>query len=100
MILKWLNLLDYEGKLSITNVAVYIALAKLATAPVINITEAGTLLVALLSYSYKKHLIAKQGQQIASKDDDLNKTIDEVKAEIAQVKSTTSALALSIGLQK
>jgi hypothetical protein len=98
--LKWLNLVDFEGRLSITNVAVYIALIKLATAPAINITEAGILLVALVNYSYKKHLISKQETQLASEDTDISKTIADVKSEIAQVKSTTSALALSVGIKQ
>lgn len=98
--IKFLNLTDFEGRLSITNVAVYIALIKLATAPAINITEAGTLLVALINYSYKKHLISKQETQLASEDTDISKTIADVKSEIAQVKSTTSALALSVGIKQ
>lgn len=98
--LKWLNLLDFEGKLSITNVAVYIALVKLATAPTVNTTEAGALLIALANYSYKKHLISKQESQSASEKEDISKTIADVKAEVAQVKSTTSALALSVGIKQ
>jgi hypothetical protein len=99
-LLKFLNIIDAQGALSVTNMAVFIALYKLATAPTTNVTEAGTLLVALANYGYKKHLNAKASESEASADDSLTKMINEAKADIEQVKSTTSALALSIGLQK
>lgn len=54
-ILKFFNLLDAAGNLSISNIAVLIVLAKLTMAPTVSITEAGMLLITLGNYAVKRH---------------------------------------------
>lgn len=70
-LLTFLNLLDAQGNLSITNVAVLVTLIKLAISPSASITEAGTLLVALANYAHKRKTTS-----------DVNKTQLDVEAKI------------------
>lgn len=53
-LLKFLNLLDAAGNLSITNIAVIIVLAKLIMTPAVSITEVGMLLITLSNYAMKR----------------------------------------------
>jgi hypothetical protein len=53
-VLAFLNILDREGNLSITNLAVIITLTKLAIAPQASLVDTGTLLIALANYSHKR----------------------------------------------
>lgn len=87
---NFLNLLDAQGKLSITNVAVIVCLLKLAFAPAVSITEAGTLLVALANYAHKRYTIATP--EPAEADLELQKQLNEMQ-------STVSNLALKAGLK-
>lgn len=87
---NFLNLLDAQGKLSITNVAVIVCLLKLAFAPAASITEAGTLLVALANYAHKRHTNATPEPE--QPDQELQKQLDEMQ-------STVSNLALKAGLK-
>lgn len=87
---NFLNLLDAQGKLSITNVAVIVCLLKLAFAPAASITEAGTLLVALANYAHKRYTSATP--EPAEADPELQKQLNEMQ-------STVSNLALKAGLK-
>lgn len=53
-VLKFLNLTDDSGSLSITNVAVIVCVVKIAIAPQFSITEVGALMVSLLNYMHKR----------------------------------------------
>lgn len=87
---NFLNLLDAQGKLSITNVAVIVCLLKLALAPAASITEAGTLLAALANYAHKRYTNAVPDEPQA--DQELQKQLNEMQ-------STVSNLALKAGLK-
>ena len=87
---NFLNLLDAQGKLSITNVAVIVCLLKLAFAPAASITEAGTLLVALANYAHKRY--TNVAPEPVEADQELQKKLDEMQ-------STVSNLALKAGLK-
>lgn len=59
----FVRLIDpHDSNISITNIALVIALFKLATAPVTSLTDIGALMVGLLNYSYKKYLNQNLGQ--------------------------------------
>ena len=52
--LKFLNLLDSSGCLSLTNLAVYIAMFKMASSHAAPI-DAGALFASLLNYAHKRY---------------------------------------------
>lgn len=54
-VLKFLSLLDNEGNLSISNIAVIVCVTKLAIAPHFSVTEVGALMVSLLNYAHKRY---------------------------------------------
>jgi hypothetical protein len=53
-VLSFLNLIDSEGNLSITNAAVIICVTKMAIMPTFSMTEVTALLVAMLNYAHKR----------------------------------------------
>lgn len=54
---NFLNLLDSENRLSITNVSVLIVLGKLIFIPEPSLTEVGMFLITMLNYSHKRFTI-------------------------------------------
>lgn len=53
---KRLNLVERGGqKLSLSNLAVFVCVVKIAVAPVISIPEIGALLLSLLNYGHKRY---------------------------------------------
>lgn len=55
-VLAFLNLGDRQGNLSVTNLAVYTLLAKIAMSPTLDWPTASGLLIALLNYSHKRQV--------------------------------------------
>ena len=53
-LLKFLNLTDRQGNLSITNIAVIVCITKVAIAPTFTITEVGALMLSLINYAHKR----------------------------------------------
>jgi len=53
-LLKFLNLLDSEGNLSITNVAVIVGIAKMAIMTQMSSVDAVALVGTLLNYAHKR----------------------------------------------
>lgn len=55
--LIFLRIVDnHDQMISISNIALIIVLVKLTMAPQANLTDTGTLLIALANYSYKKYI--------------------------------------------
>lgn len=67
-VLKFLNLLDDSGCLSITNLAVIIAIIKMASSHVAPV-DAGALFASLLNYAHKRYTNA-QGESSAKTGQD------------------------------
>lgn len=90
--LNFLSLIDKEGKLSISNLAVLVVLAKLIFSPSESITEAGTLFTVIGNYAYKRY--------VNSQPDQTSSVSDDVKSQLDEVKSQVNALSLSQGINK
>lgn len=80
-ILKFLNVVDRKGNLSITNVAVIIVVTKIALAQSVGITEAGALLITLLNYGHKRTEDAKAVKAANELQRDQDKRAEEIKVE-------------------
>lgn len=61
-VLKFLNLTDFEGNISLSNLAVLGCLLKVVLAPQLSITEIGALAAALGNYSAKRFEIRKANE--------------------------------------
>lgn len=55
-ILRALKIFDADNTLSLTSIGVMVILVKIAIAPTLDWATASTLMLALLNYSYKRHL--------------------------------------------
>ena len=92
-ILQYLNLLDSEGRLSITNLSVIVVLIKLAIISNPSIAETGALFATLLSYAHKRHVNANSTEETeASTTEAINKTLSELEARV-------SSLDVKVGLK-
>lgn len=96
-ILTFLNLLDFEGRLSITNLAVIITLFKLATSPSASLTEAGMLLCTLANYALKRKTNA---DAVAPSEDVIPTQVAEMQKKIEDMTSQVSGLALQAGIKR
>ena len=86
------QILDQSNHLSITNLALYVILIKIALSPVLSITDAGTLFIVLLNYTSKKVLKRfpepKEGIE----------PIDGVTTKLKELSDKVGALSLATGL--
>lgn len=96
-IFKFLNLLDHEGNLSITNLAVIVVLIKLAIAPAATLTEAGTLLIALANYAHKR-VVTNSVPEVT--EDTITPQVEEMQTKLDEVSSQVSALSMNAGIKK
>lgn len=96
-ILKFLSLSDYQGNLSISNIAVIIIITKMAIAPFDWVTAA-SLMIALLNYSHKRK---ESNEKIKGISDTIIKELtgsnkelaEQVEATQKQVKSVVDKLS-------
>lgn len=56
-LLDFLRITDENSKLSLTHLIIFVSIYKIIIAPVFTITEVTALIVAMTSYSFKKHLM-------------------------------------------
>ena len=84
--IKWANLTDRSGKLSITNVAVIVLITKIAIAP-FDWPTAAALFVTLLNYSHKRldHSKFSEKQLQLTKVEDLQESVETLKKQHEQV---------------
>ena len=87
----WLNLIDSQAKLSLTNIALYVVLVKLSLTTNISLTECGALLLALLNYSHKRYVVSKTPPPV----EPLNQKIE---AEVANLKEQVGKITLGMGM--
>lgn len=87
-ILKFLNLSDRGGNLSITNIAVIVLITKIALAPTVDWQAAGALMVALLNYAHKR-------KESAQAEAELNKVSEyvDVKDQVSKAVEKVESLA-------
>lgn len=99
-----LNLLDREGKLSLTNVTLVAMTVKGRIFPVVSATEAVTLFLALANYAHKR---AENGQAADASDPTSDnalklqlESIGTLQASFDDMQKRVSLIALKLGLGK
>lgn len=93
--LSWTRLTDeHDGKLSLTNIAVIVAIVKLAVFVDAGATELVALATTLLAYGWKKHKAA----EVRSADETLLKRVDSWESRLAELTSLVAAGAGRVGL--
>lgn len=83
-ILSFLSLLDSEGRLSITNLAMYVCLAKLAIAPSASVVDLGALLLSFANYLHKRQTVANTPAEVVPSEinPELGKEVEELKSKV------------------
>lgn len=83
--LNWLRLLDEQGLLSLTNIAVWVIVAKLAMSTQVNFAEVAGLLTVLGGYhlkSYTKSRLNASSDASASAFKSLQNEVDKLKLAV------------------
>jgi len=88
------RLIDDQGKLSITNVAVYVVLVKIAMVSEIDLMDAGILFVALLNYSGKK-VLNKIKEPV-----DMEDPTALVEERISKLQDKVNSIAMAMGITR
>ena len=99
-ILTFFNLLDADGHISITNLAVWITLIKLLISPSASLTEAGSLLIALSSYAHKRYVNNKAKAQETDVQAQINSAIEGTTQQLTTLEGKVSAIALQVGISR
>ena len=94
----FLNLLDAEGNLSITNVAVILVLIKLAFSPTASLTEAGMLLATLANYAHKRS--TKQIKEEEVEEDLITPQVNQMQQKLNDMATQVSAMSIQSGIKK
>lgn len=82
--LDFFRLLDEDGVLSLTNIAVIIVLVKLAIEPSLDYTAVGALLTVIGSYTFKRYTQRRKNAETVIPED-IPKAIEELKAKVTQL---------------
>jgi hypothetical protein len=101
--LETLSLLDREGNLSLTSIAVLVVLVKLVLTPSVSLPETGALLLVLANYAHRRQLAqcaelaratteARPVQELATKLGELAGTVTSLEKKVAG-----AALAAAVG---
>jgi len=90
-ILKFLSLSDYDGNVSISNLAVVACLVKILITPEISMVEVGALLGALSNYSLKRFENRKAVELEANLGPEPEE-VDNLKADLDMMKSSYDSL--------
>ncbi len=98
-VLNFFNILDSEGRLSITNLAVIIVLIKITIAPTASIVEMGALFISLANYHLKRKTIA-DSQTVEPPTDLITPQVNEMKTKLEETISQVNSLALNAGFTK
>ena len=97
--LNFFSILDNEGNLSISNLAVIVVLVKLAIAPTASLTEAGALLVTLANYAHKR-IVNQQATNTPEEVNPLKPQVDEMQTKLEEMSSQVSALSIQSGIKR
>lgn len=93
---NFLRLIDENGQLSLTYLAVWVVLVKIAFAQEVNITDAGILFVALLNYSGKKVLKHAGSKKQALQDEEAT----QIKQKLKELQDKIGAVATAANFTK
>jgi esterase/lipase len=102
-VLRFLNLLDRAGKLSLTNLALWVLLVKVAMVGQLSVADAAVFFLGVLNYAHKRHETTKyekqsfdtQESKFRSEVDSIRKQLDE---RISAVKDEVGKVALSANM--
>lgn len=95
----FLNLLDNSGKLSITNLAVYVVLAKLIYVVNPGLAETGALVATLLSYAHKRHTNAASSESDIDVESQIADATKSLTEQVTELSSQVSSLAVKVNLK-
>ena len=83
--LVFFRLVNGDGCISLSNIAVIVILAKMSTMPGVDLSAAAALLTALAAYNFKRYTVAKVKKVVASAPD-LSGDLAEIKSELNKLK--------------
>lgn len=98
---RFLRLIDEASPmLSITNICMYVIIAKIAMAAEFSMADIGGLFVGLLSYSSKKIINNKQANVEQAQSLDVNPQMEKLKSDVQDLKDKVGAASLAAGIKR
>lgn len=103
-LLDFLNLLDYSGRLSPTNVALCIVTIRLAMAPQPSLIDLGALLIGLANYAHKRVVNQEAAANNAVQADEsqvseLTAQVGDLTSKVGDITSKINAITLKAGIR-
>jgi hypothetical protein len=89
---------DHDESLSLTSIALWVVLVKLALVQSASIVDIGALLVSLASYQGKK-MIPLKVQESSADIQALTTSMSQVTTKLTELESKASGLAVAVGLK-
>jgi hypothetical protein len=87
--LVFFRLVNGDGCISLSNIAVIVILAKMSTMPGIDLSSAAALLTALAAYNFKRYTVAKAKKVVSSAPD--------FAGDLADIRSELNKIKLAVG---
>ena len=94
-ILDFFRITDSDNKLSLTHLVIFVSIYKIIVAPVFTISEVTTLLIAMLSYGFKKHLLKNK----MNLTDENQAAIQKIDQKVNQLADKQGAVAAAMGFK-
>ena len=92
--LDFFRITDDDGLLSLTHMALYVCIVKLAIASPASIADIGALFIAICNYGYKKWLGIQEPTNIAYAPE-FQQKFEEMEQKIKEVQGKVSGVAVS-----
>lgn len=97
---SFVRLLDEDGKLSLTNTAIFVILFKLITNPTCDLGSAISLVTVLANYGWKRWVNAQRAQKVFDSNTVFEENLTNILNELSSLKKTVSKLSLTVGLSE
>lgn len=97
--MKFLNLLDADGNLSITNLAMYLILIKIMIVGTVDYPAIIGLFITCLNYAHKRQLASTSASSELDIQGQIDKALQATTSQISALESTLTGVALKVGLK-
>jgi hypothetical protein len=99
--LSFLNLLDRSKKLSLTNLALYVLIVKIALVPQLSVADGAVLFLGILNYMHKRFEANKSSKIEATEQSEVvAKLRKEMEEQLSVVRDEIGKVSVASGIFK
>lgn len=97
---QFLRLIDENRVLSITNIALWVIIAKIAAVQEASMTDIAALLTVVFNYAYKRYVKAKEPKEEDTALVKYDKKLEDFQSQLKDVKDKIGEVAFAAGFRK